>query len=188
MEFEVIDRYSIPLEQQMIKVGSLEPEIVAALLRAHNICSDNCFVSEAEQLFIDIGGKPGDAALEIYRDLQNNIFNIKAFLQKYDNKTEEYGYKDILSQAKKLFKELQRLDDLVNETPPEVMEAIKNGIRQFRNLKKSGLVMISVFVAVILLRYFELISISWYIVFPLSVVAMFIAPQIFFAIGVLKRE
>jgi hypothetical protein len=92
----VIDKYSIPLEQQMMKIGRLEPDIEAAFLQAKQTCRDDSFIDDAYRTFRSIGGKSGDAALEVYRDLEANIHTLTAFLQKYQEKIQNPDYSDVI--------------------------------------------------------------------------------------------
>lgn len=179
---DVIDRYSIPLAKQMMKIGKLGADIEPILRMVSQTCPDVTFIDDTFRTFKSIGGKPGDAALEVYRDLEDNICTLNAFLQKYQDKKRNSAFSVIIEHAEQLHIELCRLDELVKRTPPDVMKEIKNMIKHGRYMtatdeekyefKGSSIVMVASFMSVILLRYFEVIKWSWYIVVPLAIAAM----------------
>jgi len=194
---DVMDKYSIPLEQQMMKIGKLEPVIMAAVQKAFQECDDRSFINDAYRTFNRIGGKPGDAALEVFRDLEDNISTLNAFLERHQGKKRNPGYSEVIEQAERLLAELCRLDYLVKQTPPDVMREIKNMIKHRRHMmatdeekyefKGSSLVMIASFLAVILLRYFEVIKWSWYIVVPVATAVVVLIPALLSTLRFIKR-
>ena len=192
-----IDKYSVPLERQMKAIGRLEPDIMAAVHTASEVCQDSVFLDDANRTFRSVAGRPGDGALEVYRDLDDNISTVTEFLDRHRNKRDSPGYGEVISQAQRLLDSLQRLRQLVEETPPDIMKAIKNMIKHGRyvmstdeekyEFKGSSLVMIVSFAAVILLRYFEVITWSWYVVIPVAIAAMVIVPALVSTLRFTKR-
>ena len=192
-----IDKYSVPLEQKMLAIGRLEPDIMAALQTASRICQDRLFVDEASTAFKSVAGRSGDGALEVYRDLGDNIRTMTEFVNRHRTKKDSLGYCEVMGQAQRLLDSLQSLSQLIDETPPEIMKAIKNMIKHGRyvtssdeekyEFKGNSLVMIATFAAVILLRYFQVISWSWYIVVPVAIAAMVIVPALLSTLRFTKR-
>jgi len=127
------DRYSIPQEQQMMKIGHVSQEFQSALVEAQTKGINREFTSHAWRLFQELAGKPGDGALEIYRDLQRDIDSTKSFIDKWgpENNPE---YNDVLTQASDLYEELLHLQELIDQTPPEVTQEIKANVRMVRTL------------------------------------------------------
>ena len=128
----------------------------------------------------ELSGKPGEGALEVYRDLAKNLGSVESFINRWQSMQGE-GYRNVISVASEMRDELYRMQELVNQTPQAVLEEIKRIVKQVRYLtssdkekyefKGSNIVMLLVFGAVILLRYFEIIKLSWYVVFPLALAA-----------------
>lgn len=155
------------------------------------------FIDDTFSTFKSIGGRAGDSALEVYRDLGDNISTVNGFLQRHRDKKRNPGYSAIIEQAERLLAELRRLDDLVKQTPPDVMREIKNMINNGRYMmstdeekyefKGSSIVMVVSFMGVVALRYFEIIKWSWYIVVPVAIAAMVVIPALVSSLRFSKR-
>lgn len=188
MSKDVIDKYSVPLEEQMMKIARIEPDFVAAVQKTTQTCYDTMFIDDVVRTFNSIGGKPGDAALEVYRDLGENISTLSKFLQRHESKKQNPDYSLVIIQVERVLAELKRLDDLVKQTPIDIMKQIKTTIKHGRYItatdkekyefKASSFVMLAAFCGVILLRYFEVIRWSWYIVVPIAIGAMVVIPAL----------
>ena len=124
------ERYSVPLEQKMFELEDL----LRDFLQAMEMCSKAAnqeFLAEARVLGTELAGSPGDAALEVYDDLQRDLSHTRSFVQRWAE-TGTGATAAVLEAATHVRDGLQQMHDLVQSTPTEVMEEIKSGIRSHR--------------------------------------------------------
>lgn len=141
---DTYDKYSIPLERQMMKLGRIGLGFHSALQNAQTEGADSAFLDSAFRLEQELTGAPGDAALEVYRDLQKNIKSTKSFIEEYSHLKHPI-YRRVLDEASNTYDGLVKLQQLVDQTPPEVMDDIKKTIGMTRGLTKGCFVATAVY-------------------------------------------
>ena len=168
------ERYSVPLEQQMRRISLVEPRFLEAIRAAEIGGSPAQFLSDAVALGQELSGRPGEGALEVYRDLDSNLQSTREFINRWQGASDSCASR-VVEVAREIERELERMRDLVASTPPHVMAEIKRTLtaaygteKQRYDFRGSSVVMLLVFVGFLLLRYFEVISISWWVVWPLG--------------------
>lgn len=124
--------YSDRLSNQMSRIAEVGREIESAFGFIAAACPDANFINDAMMTFRTIGGRSGDAALEIYRDLDKDIRTAQRFLDKWKGHS-GHGYDPILRQARDLYEELLHLREIVNEAGPEMMAEAKRRVRAQRS-------------------------------------------------------
>jgi hypothetical protein len=131
---ETYETYSIPLEQQMKNIANMAKDMGAILHKASQICHDVKFIEDANRTIMDVSGKPGEGALEVIRDVDNDIIKINIFLEKYQKHKDKPGCSEVIKQVERLLTELNQLDDIVRLTPPDVMKEIKKSIKLVKSI------------------------------------------------------
>jgi len=124
------ERYSIPLEQKMFELEGL----LRDFLRAVESCSQSAnqqFIREAREIGSELAGRPGDAALEVYNDLERDLSNTSSFVQRWAM-AGTGATAPAFQAAARVRDGLQELHGLVQSTPSDVMDEIKSRIRSQR--------------------------------------------------------
>jgi len=175
------DRYSTPLAQQMQRISLVGPRFLEAIRGAEIGGASQQLISDAAVLGQQLGGQPSDGALEVYRDLDSNLQSTSRFISRWQGASDS-GAQRIIQVAREIQRELERMRELVSATPPHVMAEIKRTLtsafgtdEQRYDFRGSSAVMLFVLVGVLSLRYFEVISLSWWIVLPLGLGAAVVA-------------
>lgn len=128
-------RYSIPLEQQMLYISDLGVPFLSAINSAEVAGVNSEFLKDVYRLKAELDGKPGDGALEVYRDVPSNIKTAKFILDKW-NSTGNQTIKNVLVEVSRTYDALVQFQRIVDETPSDVLYEIKRSIKQQRVLKK----------------------------------------------------
>ena len=119
------DRYSAPLAQQMTRIALVGPRFLQALRAAKLFGGASPqLISDAEVLGQELGGRPGDGALEVYRDLDSNLQSARGFISRWHGASDSHA-QHIIEVAREIQRELERMSELVSATPPHVMVEIK---------------------------------------------------------------
>lgn len=178
------DIYSIPLEDQMRRISLVGPRFLAVIHSAQVTGSSDQLISEATNLWQELAGRPGDGALEVYRDLDDNLQSTRSFISRWQDVTDPAS-KHVIEGATETRQELERMRDLVSSTPPPVMAEIKRRLTdrygtdsQKYDFRGSSAVMAAIVIGFALLRYFEIITLSWWLVWPLGLGAALIAASL----------
>lgn len=174
----VYERYSKPLEEKMRAISLLGPQFLSAIRSAETAGCAPALLSDAVQLGSALSGKPGEGALEVYCDLDKNLRQTQAFIARWREDASSES-KRLVSVAQRIREALAEMTTLVESTPPEVMRAIKTGIGHVRYLtssekeryefKGSNVVMMAAFGIVLLLKYLNVLNLSWYLVIPIGI-------------------
>jgi hypothetical protein len=177
ISFEEYDRYSTPLAQQMQRISLIGPRFLEAINIARMSNTHPKLIEEAIEFGRQLSGRPGEGALEVYRDLDSNLQTARMFYSRWQG--DASNGRRIVDVAGEISLELKRMKDLVDMTPPHVMSEIKRRLAYGRgnqyDFPGSTVLMIVVFSGGIMLRYFEVITLSWAMVLPLSFGAAVIA-------------
>jgi hypothetical protein len=120
-------RYSKPLEDQMFYIADLGVPLLAAINKADVDGVDRDFIADARTLKAELDGKPGDAALEVYRDLPSNIMTAKSILDKWQSHN-ELEIQNVLAEVRKTYDALLHFQKLIDDTSPHVLREIKRSI------------------------------------------------------------
>lgn len=158
-------RYSRELEGKMQEISHLGPEFQFAIRSAEGSGCPPGLVGDALKLASALQGKPGEGALEVYRDLEKNIAQTEKFVAAWQA-TGGTESKRLLAVAQRIQVALVELHAVADSAPPEVMQAIKADLRGFRGVST---VMIGVFVVIALLKYVGVLELAWYFVIPLGI-------------------
>jgi hypothetical protein len=168
------DRYSTPLAQQMQRISLVGPRFLEAIRAAQVSGTSQQLVTDAMTLGEELGGRPGEGALEVYRDLAANLQSTRRFIGRWQSASDA-GAQRVVQAAREIQRELELMTELVSATPPQVMAEIKRTLttafgtdEQRYEFRGSTALMVCVFAAVLALRYFEVITLSWWIVWPLG--------------------
>jgi len=129
-------RYSIPLEQKMFELEDLLRDFLRTI-ETYSGSSDQKFIAEARVLGTELAGRPGDAALEVYNDLERDLSHTRSFIQRWAG-AEAGTTADVLQAAIRVGDGLRQMHALVQSTPPEIMEEIKSSIRSYRAATRTG--------------------------------------------------
>lgn len=175
------DRYSTPLAQQMTRISVVGPRFLEAIRAAEFGGTSQQLITDATALGQELAGQPGDGALAVYRDLDSNLQSTRGFVGRWKSASDS-GAQRIVQVAREIQRELERMRELVSATPPHVMAEIKRRLttafgtdEQRYEFRGSSALMVFVFAGVLALRYFEVISLSWWIVWPLGLGAAVLA-------------
>jgi hypothetical protein len=181
---QVYERYSKPLEEKIRAISLLGPQFLTAIRSAETAGCAPALLHDAIQLGSALSGNPGEGALEVYRDLDKNLRQTQAFIARWREEACP-GPRRLVSVAQRICEALAEMTALVESTPPEVMRAIKAAVRQVRYLRASeeerhdfngsNVVMIASFAIVLLLKFLEVLDLSWYLVIPIGVGAAVLA-------------
>lgn len=190
------DRYSKPLEEKMRAISLLGPQFLSAIRSAEAAGCEPALLHDAVQLGSALSGKPGEGALEVYRDLDKNLRQTQAFIARWKRAASPES-KRLVSIGQRIGEALVEMTALVDSTPPEVMHAIKAGVRQVRHLtasererydfKGSNLLMVAAFVIVLFLKYLGVLDLSWYFVVPIGIGAAVLAASLVSTIRFSRR-
>lgn len=171
------ERHSNLLEEQMRRISLVGPRLLQAIRAAVVGGAPHQLISDAEALGQELSGQPGEGALEVYRDLDSNLQSTRRFISRWKDSSHPCA-QYVIKAALEMERELEQMSNLVASTPPDVMARIKQVLtahfgteKQQYDYRGSSAVMVIVLVGIILLRYFEVISISWWIVWPLGLSA-----------------
>jgi hypothetical protein len=130
-ELKDVPFYANRLSKQMSNIAKVGLKIESYFPRVHQYCPNRYFVADALTAFRSVGGRPGDAALEIYRDIDENINTMKGFLDAWRN---AYDIDlTLLSYAEDLYINLRKLREFIEDTPPDMMVSCKEIVIQKRN-------------------------------------------------------
>ncbi len=141
---------------------------------------------EAYKLAKELGGKPNEGALEVYRDLESNTISTKHFLDRWKS-VESIELKQVIEEVKRIYNSLLEMQKLVDSTPPNILREIKQRLSknfgyvnedEKYHSKYGTPVMIVVAVGIIALKYFGILSWSWFLIFPLAIIAGVISAAI----------
>lgn len=169
------ERYSAPLAEQMRRIALMGPQFLEAVRAAQSSGSPAPLISDAVALAQELSGKPGDGALEVYRDLDSNLKSTCGFIDRWQS-IPDPDTQDVVRSARDVQRELEQMRLLVSSTPPRVMAEVKRTLtgafgteQQRHGFRGSNAVMLIVFLGVLSLRYFGVIALSWWIVWPLGI-------------------
>jgi hypothetical protein len=81
---------------------------------------------DALQLGSSLSGKPGEGALEVYGDLDQDLAQTRAFIARWRDEASPES-KQLIAVAQRIREALSEMIALVQSTPPEVMRAIRAG-------------------------------------------------------------
>jgi hypothetical protein len=161
----------------MQAIALLGPEFLAAIRAAQAAGCAPSLVADALRLGSALSGKPGDGAWEVYRDLGENLRQTDAFIARWNDDTNP-GSKQLVSVARRIHQQLTELANLVDAAPPDVIQTSKAGGHAGQHLAVSEVerydfagsnaLMLAAFGVVALLRYLEIIELSWYLVIPIG--------------------
>jgi len=170
-------RWSDPLARQMTRISLIGSRLLEAIRAADVGIAPSELISDAVALGQELSGRPGEGALEVYRDLDSNLQSTRAFVDRWQNAGDSDTQR-VVDVARQTEQELERLRDLVASTPPHIMAEIKRRLtaafgtdEQRHEFRGSGTVMLVVFAGILLLRYLEVFTISWWIVWPAALCA-----------------
>ena len=121
------ERYSKPLEDQMFYIADLGVPFLTAINAADVAGVDRDFIADVRILKSELDGKPGDAALEVYRDLPSNIKTAESILDKWQSPN-ELEIQNVLAEVRKTYDALLHFQKLIDDTPPHVLREIKRTI------------------------------------------------------------
>ncbi|WP_295622932.1 hypothetical protein [uncultured Lamprocystis sp.] len=125
--------YADRLSCQMLKIAKVGQRIESYLPKAYQRCANRNFIEDALNAFKSVGGAPGDAALEIYRDIDKDIQTMQLFLSDWENSS---GIdKKIYYLGKELYLQLLKLKEFIADTPPDMMAACKEIVIEKRGTK-----------------------------------------------------
>ncbi len=119
--------YSIPLERQMARIGDLTRTLEQSVQNGHHADADASMLDDAARLISDIDGRPGDGAVEVYRDLDRNTETAQTFVNKWQHITDNSSL-DVLAAAQETLAALQEMQQQIADTPEDVMQFIKTGV------------------------------------------------------------
>jgi hypothetical protein len=122
--------YANQLSGQMYKISKVGVRIESYLPKAYQSCTNRVFIEAALSAFKSVGGQSGDAALEIYRDIDKDIETMQSFLE--DWRESVNVDKKIISLAEDLCAQLEKLKEFIVDTPPDMMTACKKIVIQKR--------------------------------------------------------
>jgi hypothetical protein len=181
MDATEYDRYSTPLAQQMQRISLVGPRFLEAIRAAQVSGTSHQLLTDAMALGEELGGRPGEGALEVYRDLAANLQSTRRFIGRWQIASDSGGQR-VVQVAREIQRELERMAELVSATPPHAMAEIRRRLttafgtdEQRFEFRGSTALIVFVFAGVIALRYFEVITLSWWIVWPLGLGAAVIA-------------
>lgn len=171
----------------MRAISLLGPQFLSAIRSAEATGCARALLHDAVQLGSELSGKPGEGALEVYRDLDKNLRQTQAFVARWKEEVSPES-KRLVSVAQRIREALAEMTALVESTPPEVMRAIKAGVRHVRYLtasekerydfKGSNVIMMAAFGIVLLLKYLGVLDISWHLVIPIGIGAAVLAAAV----------
>lgn len=180
----------------MRAISLLGQQFLSAIRSAEVAGCAPALLHDAVELGSALSGKPGEGALEVYRDLEKNLAQTEAFIARWGGAPSP-GSKPTVTVARGIRAALVEMTGLVESTPPEVMRAIQASVRQVRYLtasekerydfKGSNFVMMAAFGTVLLLKYLEVIDLSWYLVIPIGIGAAVIAAALVSVIRFSRR-
>jgi len=125
-----VEFYANQLSKQMSTIAKIGVKIETYFPKAYQNCSNREFIEDSLNAFRSVGGQPGDAALEIYRDIDNNTETMRSFIEGWresanvDQKT--------LSLANELYGQLEKLHKLMADTPQQMLAECKKIVVQKR--------------------------------------------------------
>lgn len=180
----------------MRAISLLGPQFLSAIRSAEAAECSPAMVRDAVQLGSALSGKPGEGALEVYRDLDQNLAQVEAFIAQW-RKAVSPESKRLVAVAQQIREALSEMSAFVQSTTPDVMRAIKSGVRQVRYLtatekerydfKGSNVFMMAVFGIVALLKHVGVLDMSWYIVIPIGIGAAVLAAALISTIRFSRR-
>lgn len=115
--------YANRLSEQMLQIAKVGRSIESYIPRAYQECVNRDFIESALTAFKSVGGQSGDAALEIYRDIEKDIETMQEFIHNWKNSTDID--KKVLSLAESLYFQLEKLKTFIEDTPPDMMKDCK---------------------------------------------------------------
>ncbi len=118
-----IQFYANRLSEQMSKIAKEGSKIESYLPKAYRKCVNRDFIEDALSAFRSIGRRPGDATLEIYRDIDKDIETMQSFLHNWGDSVEID--KKVLSLAEDLYSQLKKLKDFISDIPSSMMAGCK---------------------------------------------------------------
>jgi|WetSurMetagenome_2_1015567.scaffolds.fasta_scaffold551700_1 hypothetical protein len=137
------DKYSIPLEKQMKKIGSLGKGLAREIEGEGRRVGETQFIYQSAMLLRKLS--EGEGALEVYQYLDRDLANTKNFLDSWEPSNLMSGSSQIYADYQNVYKEMLYFKQLVDQTPPEVLDQIKANVEKVRELKKKCFIATAVY-------------------------------------------
>jgi len=166
----------------MTVIAHLGPAFLRSVEAASARGQNAALVSAARQLISELNGRPGDGALAVYRDLDSNIEGIEQFLARFESADQEEA---LIGNAHRIHSALTEMRTLVQNTPPDVMDAIKGRLKaewgtpdEKYHSSIGTPVMYVATAAVLVARWFGFWPVSWLVVVPAALLAGAVAAAV----------
>lgn len=121
------DRYNVQLATQMQRIAELGVPLLNAIHHAQAAGVSPQIVSDAVRLKAELDGRPGDGALEVYRDLDENLKSTRHFLAQWRNVSHSTA-QELVACVAETERALELMQSLVVATPADVLNEIKNSL------------------------------------------------------------
>lgn len=122
--------YENRLSKQILKIGILRNQIEEYFHDSYQKCANREFTEDTLKAFRRGGGQPRDDTIEIYGDIDKDIETMYVFLNRWE--TSLNIDKKTMKLGKRLYNELVRLKNYIENTPPDMIAGVKNIILQKR--------------------------------------------------------
>jgi hypothetical protein len=123
--------YANRLSGQMYKISKVGIKIESYLPKAYQSCANRAYIEASLSAFKSVGGQSGDAALEIYGDIDKDIETMRSFINDWSESAN--ADKKVMSLAEELCVQLEKLKEFIVDTPPDMMAGCKKIVMQKRS-------------------------------------------------------